>query len=149
TKIRELEEKVKEERVHRRLLQERTAYLESETKHGKKGPQPGTAAPRPPPVAHAPRIPVTTQTPHIVKKSTGTNSGPQSNKTKKPPKKKMKKKSAMNARRPHSSPCAREREQSRHYRLNLAEIPFVAGKVGVRLSLYDTNCHIFLYFDFL
>ncbi|GFS01826.1 centrosomal protein of 57 kDa [Elysia marginata] len=126
TKIRELEEKVKEERVHRRLLQERTAHLESETKQGKKGSQAPPPASQPP--AHAPRIPVTTQTPHVTKKSTGTSSATHITKSKKPPKKKMKKKAAPLPKRPHSSPTYREREQNRHYRLNLAEIPFVAGK---------------------
>ncbi|RUS69275.1 hypothetical protein EGW08_022963, partial [Elysia chlorotica] len=116
TKIRELEEKVKEERAHRRLLQERTAHLTQPT-------QP--TQPQPP--NHAPRIPVTTQTPHVAKKSTGTSSAPQISKSKKPPKKKLKKKAAP-AKRPHSSPTHRDKEQNRHYRLNLAEIPFVAGK---------------------
>ncbi|KAK3770411.1 hypothetical protein RRG08_012154 [Elysia crispata] len=124
TKIRELEEKVKEERVHRRLLQERTAHLESETKQVKKGPQ--VPPPNQPP-AHAPRIPVTAQTPHIPKKSTGTSAAAKVIKSKKPPKKKIKKKAAP-PKRPHSSPTLRDKEQNRHYRLNLAEIPFVAGK---------------------
>lgn len=124
TKIRELEEKVKEERAHRRLLQERTAHLESETKQSKKGPQaPQTTQPP----AHAPRIPVTTQTPHVAKKSTGTLSGPLNAKSKKPPKKRMKKKTVP-PKRPHSSPTLRGKEHNRHYRLNLAEIPFVAGQ---------------------
>lgn len=42
-------------------------------------------------------------------------------------KKKSKKRVSSSA---FSKPCGQKREPSQHYKLNLAEIPFVAGKVG-------------------
>ncbi|XP_033739832.1 centrosomal protein of 57 kDa-like isoform X2 [Pecten maximus] len=99
-KIRDLEEKIKEERHQRQLMSEKTAVLETEA-----------------------------QTNRILMHAGGLNEKrPTSARTKKV---KKKKKSASNKKQktqPVEPEPERRREALKHYRLNLADIPFVAGK---------------------
>ncbi|XP_002741169.1 centrosomal protein of 57 kDa-like [Saccoglossus kowalevskii] len=92
SKIRELEEKIKEETHRRKLMQDKAAELQT--------------------VAEANRI------------LQATENSPREPKTKKPKKKKKKKVPCKKLEHEHLS----HSEPRKHYRLNLAEIPFVAGK---------------------
>ncbi|XP_060079671.1 centrosomal protein of 57 kDa-like isoform X2 [Ylistrum balloti] len=99
-KIRDLEEKIKEERLQRQLMSEKTAVLETE--------------------AHTNRI--------LMNAGAFPEKRPTSARTKKV---KKKKKSASNKKQktqPAEQEPERRREALKHYRLNLADIPFVAGK---------------------
>ncbi|XP_069101741.1 centrosomal protein of 57 kDa-like isoform X3 [Argopecten irradians] len=99
-KIRDLEEKIKEERHQRRLMSEKTAELETEAKTNRI-------------LMHAGAM---------------NEKRPTSVRTKKV---KKKKKSASNKKQktqPAEPEPERRREALKHYRLNLADIPFVAGK---------------------
>ncbi|XP_005097145.2 centrosomal protein of 57 kDa-like isoform X2 [Aplysia californica] len=109
SKIKQLENQVREEKLHRRTLQDRTAQLETATRDKKMAPV---------------RTEISTQAPSSTIKSPAPVSA--AVRTKKPPKKKKKKAAAPPVKRPTSA--CRSSEPSRHYRLNLAEIPFVAGK---------------------
>ncbi|XP_077977184.1 centrosomal protein of 57 kDa-like [Glandiceps talaboti] len=93
SKIRELEDQVKEERHHRRLMQDKAAELQT--------------------VAEANRILLET------------GNSPCDVKTKKTKKKKKKQKTCPKKMETHHHHHV---EPKKHYRLNLADIPFIAGK---------------------
>ncbi|BFZ24696.1 hypothetical protein BsWGS_27735 [Bradybaena similaris] len=103
SKIRELEKNIKEENMHRRTLQEKTQQLELET--------------------HPKKISTSYQMPMMPSEKAIRAQTTQVIKTKKPTKKKKK---VVHTSGPAGGTC--RGEPMRHYRLNLAEIPFVAGK---------------------
>ncbi|XP_055955008.1 centrosomal protein of 57 kDa isoform X1 [Patella vulgata] len=103
-KIRELEQKLQQEDIHRKLILQRTAELQA----------------RPP-------------SSYITQNYSGSDDIPIKlpNKTKKKMVKKKKKKTVTASEKGNLHPtkkCSKHNDPTSHYRLNLAEIPFVAGK---------------------
>ncbi|XP_059166400.1 centrosomal protein of 57 kDa-like isoform X2 [Physella acuta] len=135
SKIKELEERMREEKKHRKILEEKTAQLESVaakshmTSSGFQVPPHYSSVSQrlagvvPSAHPHTAKQPSTTH-PHTDKQPPATHF----HRPKKSPKKKKKKVNqhpSLKVGHEHRSTTS---QPMRHYRLNLAEIPFVAGK---------------------